>query len=99
MLKHPWNSISKSAQAKPSLADQNVILVFVIGGINGLEVSYVLHVSPFIKEARTLLSQLISSVDVLPLGQRSSGGCHREWKAGHGAAARRDSSTHPKGHA
>ncbi|KAI9177572.1 hypothetical protein LWI28_016776 [Acer negundo] len=25
-------------QAKPSLADQNVILVFVIGGINGLEV-------------------------------------------------------------
>ncbi|XP_057955432.1 sec1 family domain-containing protein MIP3 isoform X2 [Malania oleifera] len=26
------------AQAKPSLADQNVILVFVIGGINGLEV-------------------------------------------------------------
>lgn len=26
-------------QAKPSLADQNVILVFVIGGINGLEVS------------------------------------------------------------
>lgn len=26
------------SQAKPSLADQNVILVFVIGGINGLEV-------------------------------------------------------------
>lgn len=25
-------------QSKPSLADQNVILVFVIGGINGLEV-------------------------------------------------------------
>jgi len=27
-------------QAKPSLADQNVILVFVIGGINGLEVKF-----------------------------------------------------------
>lgn len=26
-------------QAKPSLADQNVILVFVIGGVNGLEVA------------------------------------------------------------
>lgn len=26
-------------QAKPSLADQNVILVFVLGGINGLEVN------------------------------------------------------------
>jgi hypothetical protein len=25
-------------QAKPSLADQSVILVFVIGGINGIEV-------------------------------------------------------------
>lgn len=25
-------------QAKPSLADQNVLLVFVIGGINGVEV-------------------------------------------------------------
>ena len=27
-------------QAKPSLADQNVILVFVIGGINGVEVKF-----------------------------------------------------------
>jgi len=27
-------------QAKPSLADQSVILVFVIGGINGIEVSF-----------------------------------------------------------
>lgn len=27
-------------QAKPSLADQNVILVFVIGGINGVEVNF-----------------------------------------------------------
>ncbi|PNX54737.1 hypothetical protein L195_g048358 [Trifolium pratense] len=30
-------------QAKPSLADQNVILVFVIGGINGLEVRQALE--------------------------------------------------------
>lgn len=32
------NFVFKNLQAKPSLADQNVILIFVIGGINGLEV-------------------------------------------------------------
>jgi hypothetical protein len=32
------NLFSDFLQAKPSLADQNVILVFVIGGINGVEV-------------------------------------------------------------
>lgn len=36
----PFLSFLSILQAKPSLADQNVIFVFVIGGINGLEVEF-----------------------------------------------------------